>query len=105
MPEETSNPIEDAQKINLQDLIPKDVYALVKQLIAVLGHNAWVYMGLQMNPLTSTTTKDLTQARLAIDCTAALIEQVQNFVDEAERQELKILIQNLQMNYIQQSGS
>ena len=92
---------ETGQEINIEDLIPKDVYALVKHLIAVLGSNAWIYMGLQMNPLTKSVTKDLNQARLAIDCAAALADKISAYVEEKERQELKVLIQNLQMNYVQ----
>jgi len=92
---------ETGQEINIEELIPKDVYSLVKHLIAVLGHNAWVYMGLQMNPLTKSMTKDMNQARLAIDCASALAEKVESFVDQKEKQEIKILIQNLQMNYVQ----
>lgn len=99
------SPKASSEDINIEELIPKDVYSLVKHLVVVMAHNAWVYMGLQMNPLSKTVTKDAAQARLAIDCAAALIEKITPFVDEKEKEEFKILIQNLQMNYIQQCGS
>ncbi len=89
---------------NLEELLPKDVYTLVKYLIASLAEQAWTFMGLHMNPFTKSITKDLKQARLAIDCAVALNEKLAPFLTEKEKTEYMALIQTLQMNYLQQSS-
>jgi hypothetical protein len=98
------SPASGAAGQNLEELMPKDVYGLVKVLIATLAEQAWTFMGLHMNPMTKTVTKDLAQARLAIDCAAALNEKLSPFLGEKERTEYMALIQTLQMNYVQQSS-
>lgn len=89
---------------NLEELLPKDVYTLIKYLIASLAEQSWTFMGLHMNPFTKSITKDLVQARLAIDCAAALNEKLSPFLSDKEKAEYMALIQNLQMNYVQQSS-
>lgn len=89
----------------LEELIPKDVYTLLKYFIATLSQQAWVFMGFQMNPLTGGITKDLKQARLAIDTASAIVEKLSQFVDEKEVKEYQTIIQTMQMNFVQQSNS
>ncbi|MDQ7821899.1 MAG: DUF1844 domain-containing protein [Candidatus Eremiobacteraeota bacterium] len=90
--------------ISLDELMPKDVYTLVRYLIASLAQQSWIFMGLHMNPFTKTTTKDLTQAKLAIDCAQALTEKLGPWMEEKEKKEYQALLQTLQMNFIQQSS-
>ncbi len=91
------------QNINLNDLLPKDTYALVRNVIASLGQQAWISMGMQANPFTQKMEKDLTQAKLAIDCVASLCEIIKPHSTQAEIAEMEMLKQNLQLNFVQQS--
>lgn len=76
---------------------------LVRLRIAELSELAWIHMGLVANPFTHLVVKDLPQARLAIDCAAALVEQLQPHLDDREKRELQTLLANLRINYVQQS--
>ena len=91
------------QNISLDDLIPKDTYGLVKQIIASLGKQAWINLGMQVNPLTQKVEKDLKQAKLAIDCTTSLCEIMKQYSSPKEKIELDTLVQNLQLNFVQQN--
>jgi hypothetical protein len=102
MSEQAKSAMDELKDLPLEDILPKDVYTLIKSLVAVFAQQAWVYMGLHMNPLTGKVAKDLTQAKLAIDCAAVLVEKAAPFMEERERHEFTALIQNLQMNFIQQ---
>ncbi len=76
---------------------------LVRLRIAEFSEFAWIHMGLVANPLTQLVVKDLPQARLAIDCAAALAEQLQPHLDDREKRELQTLLANLRINYVEQS--
>ena len=91
------------QNISLDDLIPKDTYGLVRQIIASLGKQAWINLGMQANPLTQKVEKDLKQAKLAIDCTISLCEIMKPYSSPKEKMELDTLVQNLQLNFVQQN--
>ena len=91
------------QNINLDDLFPKDTYGLVKSVIASLGQQAWINLGMQPNPLTHKVEKDLKQAKLAIDCTVSLCEILKPYSSQKEKTELETLVQNLQLNFVQQN--
>jgi hypothetical protein len=89
----------------MEELMPRDVYTLLKVLITTLAQQAWIFMGLQMNPFTNSVTKDIVQAKLAIDSAIVLLEKLSEHLEPAERQEYQTIIQNLQLNFFQQSES
>ena len=90
------------QNIKLEDLMPKDIYSTVQMMIASLGQQAWVHLGMQPNPITGNVNKDMDQAKIAIDCACALIDIVKPHVDSQHQLEMETLKQNLQLNYLQQ---
>jgi hypothetical protein len=59
-------------------------------------------MGLRPDSITGTTVKNLEQARIAIDCAAALIERVEGELEGAEARELRTLLTNLRLNFVRQ---
>lgn len=77
---------------------------LVRILIAELQTRALVHMGLIPNPATHLVAKDLPQARLAIDCVAALIEQLSPLAAPPEREELQHMLANLRLSFVRQCG-
>lgn len=82
-----------------------NVQTLVSFFVAELAARAWIHMGIQQNPVTGLVVKDLPQARMAIDCTAALVEQISPTLDEPGRRELQSLLSTLRINFVQQSGA
>lgn len=82
-----------------------DVPTLVQVFIAELSARSWIHLGLLQNPITKLVVKDLPQARLAIDCVAALIENLDPSLEPRERQEYQTLLRDLRMNFVQHSGS
>lgn len=90
-----------AQNIQLEDLIPKDIYSNIQMTIASLGQQAWVLMGKQPDPITGETKNDPVQAKIAIDSVVALTEIIKPHLDKNQQLELETLKQNLQLNYLQ----
>ena len=89
---------------DMAGLPPMDVYALVKSFIGILGAHAWQWMGLIKNPITGRVEKDMAQAKVAIDSISALAKQLESKLDESDQRELKALLGDLQINYVQQSA-
>jgi len=85
MAEQQKSALDELKDLPFEEILPKDVYTLVKSLVAVFAQQAWVYMGLHMNPLTGKVDKDLVQAKLAIDCAAALVEKVGPSMGDKEK--------------------
>lgn len=88
----------------MANLPPVDVYSLVKSFIGILGAHAWQWLGLVKNPVTGQLEKDLAQAKVAIDSIRALVQQIEGKLEPSEDRELKGMISDLQINYVQQSA-
>ena len=83
---------------------PLDVYAILRVSIAQLSSIAWQLMGLQPDPFTDKIRKDLDQARIAIDATAALVEKLQPHLQGQEAKDYQSLLTDLRLNFVKQSG-
>ncbi|UCC68445.1 MAG: DUF1844 domain-containing protein [Armatimonadota bacterium] len=83
---------------------PLDVYAVLRISIAQLAGVAWQLMGLQPDPFTNKLRKDVDQARIAIDATAALVEQLQPNLRGQEARDYQTLLTDLRLNFVKQSG-
>ncbi len=77
---------------------------LLRIFIAELQTRALMHMGLIPDPQTRLVTKDLPQARLAIDCVAALIEQLSSSAAPGERDELHQVLTDLRLHFVRQCG-
>lgn len=82
---------------------PMDVYSLLTTTIALLSNGAWGWMGLTPNPFTGAMEKDLPQAKVAIDTVAFLVDRVAPRLSDAEQRDLRNLLSNLRVNFVQQS--
>ena len=81
---------------------PIDILTVVRTCVALLDNQAWQAMGLRPDPITRAVAKDLEQARLAIDCIAALLDRVSAHLAEPEARELATLLTNLRLNFVRQ---
>lgn len=78
---------------------------LVRLFVAELQMRALIDMGLIPNPATRLVAKDLPQARLAINCVAALIEHLSPLAPPAERDALQQVVTELRLHFVRQSGT
>jgi len=101
---ETKAGEEEQVKEEPTGLPPVDVNSLLKSFVGLLGAHAWQWLGLVKNPLTGKVGKDLEQAKVAIDSISILIDQLDGKIDPAEQRELKCLLSDLQINFVQQSA-
>lgn len=101
MLKEALEKLSELKDFNLNDLMPKDVLSNIQMMIASLGQQAFMYLGLQPNPATGQTAKDMAQAKMAIDCISAMADVIIPHVTSREKLELETLKQTLQLNYIQ----
>ena len=81
-----------------------DVYSVAKWVIGIMAATAWQYMGLQVNPATGKIEKDLAQAKIAVDTVVFLGDKLHPHLNDAERKEIRSLISDLQVNFVQQSA-
>jgi hypothetical protein len=70
--------------------------------IDILNQGAWISLGLVSDPATGQVERDIVRAKTAIDSVAFLAEKVEGDLDEQTRRDLKNLVRDLQLNYVQQ---
>jgi len=80
-----------------------DVYSLLQWMIGLLHQHAWQSMGLVPNPATGKIERDLSQAKVAIDCVAFMVNQVLPHVPSQVQRELRATLSDLQLNFVTQS--
>ena len=71
--------------------------------IDILHQGAWIAMGLRADPATGEVEQNLDDARIAIDCVTVLASKIEDVLDDATRRELKRIVSDLQMNYVNQT--
>ena len=98
-PSESENKEQEPSPVDISSL---DIYKLVELFIMLLSEKAWRYIGLRVDPATNKINKDLTKARVAIDCIIALVDKIESNIDKAEVESLRRLITDLQLNYAEQ---
>ena len=87
----------------MEAMLPKDVSSLVKSLIPMMGSQAWIFMGKVVNPLQRKVTRDLEQAKLAVDVVGALLEKVDPWLSDDERAQMRQMVSELRMNFMEAS--
>ncbi len=79
------------------------VYDILQFVVGMLSEQAWQKMGLRLAPGQKEMTKDLVQAKLAIDTIAFIVDKLHPHVGENERRALRGLLSDLQLNFVKQS--
>jgi hypothetical protein len=98
-PNESENKEQEPSPVDISSL---DIYKLVELFIMLLSEKAWRYIGLRVDPAINKINKDLTKARVAIDCIISLVDKIESNLDNAEVESLRRLITDLQLNYAEQ---
>lgn len=96
MPNESEVNEQEASPVDLSSL---DIYQLIEFFIMLLSEKAWRYIGLRVEPGSNKINKDLSKARVTIDCILALVDRIEPNLDSKEVESLRRLITDLQLNY------
>ncbi len=79
------------------------VYGLLRMSIGMYAEQAWIHMGVRMDPSKQKTEQNLPLAKVAVDTVAFLVEQLGPDLTPEEKRELDQLVANLRINYVQRS--
>lgn len=99
------NEMEESEKetgSNVLDISALDVYPILGFFLNILNVKAWQYMGLRVDPKTQKIQKDFKKAILTIDCVAFIIDKLAPQLEDVERNKLRSLLTDLQINYVRQ---
>ena len=84
------------------DISGLDIYQLLQLFVILLNEQAWRYIGLRVYPGTNEIKKDLVKAHVAIDCIISLVDKMEPYLEDTEKERLRRLITDLQINYAEQ---
>ena len=98
-PSESENKEQESSPVDISSL---DINQLVEVFVMLLTEKAWRYIGLRVDPRTNKIDKDLSKAHVAINCIISLVEEIEPNIDNAEKERLRRLITDLQINYAEQ---
>lgn len=84
-----------------EEKIPIDIYDFVTVMADQSAEIAWIKLGLRPDPMTGDFTKDVAQAKVAIDLLAHLSAIMDPRLDDADRRELQNMVSSLRLNYVQ----
>jgi hypothetical protein len=86
---------DDQQEMRLTDL---EVDQILGFIISLTSSKALQYLGVNLNG--SSTDVDLSKAKVMIDCTSYLVDQITLLVKEEEAQGFKNLVSDLKLRYV-----
>ena len=95
---------DEKQKAGFVDISTLDIYHLLQFFITILNEKAWRYIGLRVDPMKNEIETDFERAHVAIDCIMSLVDKLEPHLDEREKNRLRNLITDLQINYARQVG-
>jgi len=85
-------------------LLALDTKALVLWFSGVLATRAWMDLGLLADPVHGGVSKNIEDARVAIDGVGSLLEVLRGKVDPGEVRELERVLADLRLNFVRQAG-
>jgi hypothetical protein len=86
-----------------QELV--DVLTVALWMVEEMQAQAWIKMGLWKDPVLGELRTDLPQAKIAIDCVAALAEVLKPHISDSQRRDLERLLTDLRLNFVQRSAA
>lgn len=84
--------------------VDTDVFDMLRAAIGLFAQEAWIALGVQARYGSSETGVDLHCARIAIDTTRMLIEQLGDEATDEERREFDQLLTNLRLNFVRRKS-
>lgn len=89
----------EEHKSHILDVTALDTYALLRLFVSILSTQAWHHLGLRVKTGTDKIEKDFERARVAIDCVTFLVDKLEPYVADQERNEMRRLLADLQINF------
>ena len=102
MSSSSNDPEKMEQEPSPVDISLLDIYQLLEVFVVLLSEQAWRYIGLHVDPRTNKIVKDLVKAHDAIDCIIFLVDKMEPHLLGPEKERLRNLITDLQLNYAEQ---
>lgn len=84
-------------------LLALDTKALLLWFSGVLATKAWMDLGLLADPVHGGVSKNIEDARVAIDGVGSLLEVLRGKVDPGEVRELERVLADLRLNFVRQA--
>lgn len=81
-----------------------DVFDMLRAAVGLFVQEAWIALGLQPRPGAGETTMDLRCAKIAIDTTAMLIEQLGGEALPDEKREFDRALTDLRVNFMKRKS-
>jgi hypothetical protein len=86
-----------------EEMPPPSVYDLLQFVAGMIAEQAWLNMGLRLAPGKKEVTKDMSQAKVAVDTVAFITETLAPHIGEEDRRALRGLVSDLQLNFVKHS--
>jgi hypothetical protein len=80
-----------------------NVHSLLRMTVGMFVEQAWIHLGLRMDPNKNKVEQNLPYAKTAIDIVEFMIQKLEPDLDEGEKRELNLMLANLRMNYVQRA--
>ncbi len=84
-----------------EEKAPLSVYDLIMFMIEQTSSVSWQKLGLQHDPVTGKLEPNMAEARVAIDTTAYLAQQLESRLDDDDKRRIQSMVRDLRINYVQ----
>lgn len=82
---------------------PIHVSAILAVALEQFAAIAWQKMGLQHDALTGTLSRDMAQARVAVDVASELAKHLESFLDDDDKRQVQNLVRDLRVNFVERA--
>lgn len=86
-----------------EEMPQPSVYDLLQFVAGMIAEQAWLHMGIRLAPGKKEPSKDLAQAKMAVDTVVFITDMVGPHIGEEDRRALRGLVSDLQVNFVKQS--
>lgn len=102
--EQVRGEMEAQAKEQARQMSTLEVTPMIQQFLAEISARAAIHMGLMPNPYTRLIAKNDAEARLAVDCFAAVFETLKPRLEPGIQKEYARVLNDLRVNFAQQTG-
>ena len=82
---------------------PLSVYDHIMFMVEQMSAVSWQKLGLQHEPMSGKLEANMSEARVAIDVTAFLCQQLESRLDDDDRRRIQSMVRDLRINFVQRN--
>ena len=86
-----------------EEMLPPSVYDLLQFVAGMIVEQAWLHMGVRLPAGKKEPSKDMAQAKVAVDTVVFIADTLAPHISEDDRRALRSLVSDLQVNFVKQS--